>query len=282
MIVADGSDDSLVADLVKSSYPMVRVIGNPERILPTGVNRAVRSTSCSVIVRCDAHTILPPDYVRNAVKILVQTGAANVGGRQEPIGTTTFERSVAAALTSRLGAGGARYRIGGRAGPVDTVYLGVYRRDALESVGGYDNVLARSQDSELNWRLRQNGELIWFDPSLAVRYRPRGSVSAVSKQYFNNGRWKSKIMLRNPQSIRLRQLCAPLLILILLVSLSLLLVGILEAVIVPSSYVLILLGGSAIVARRCRCSPFLLPIVLATMHVSWGFGCFFPPRGRRT
>ena len=282
VIVADGSDDSAVVELVDARYPTVRVVANPERILPTGVNRAVTQSSCSVIVRCDAHTTLPPDYVKNSVRILFQTGAANVGGRQDPVGTTAFERAVAVALTSRVGAGGARHRIGGRAGPVDTVYLGVYRREAFDSVGGYDGSLSRSQDSELNWRLRQNRELIWFDPSLVVRYRPRGSIQELASQYFQNGRWKSKIMLMHPKSAKARQLCPPILVLILVLSLLLAVVRGLEALLVPTLYGVILFAASAVVSIRRGCSPLTLTMIFLTMHLGWGLGCFFPARRIRS
>ena len=281
IIVADGSDDSSIENLVHARYPDVKLIANPERVLPTGVNRAVGCSDCSVIVRCDAHTILPEDYVRRAVRILIQTGAANVGGRQEPAGTTSFERTVSAALTSRVGVGGAPHRIGGREGPADTVYLGVYRRDAFDAVGGYDSGLVRSQDSELNWRLREKGELIWFDPSLVVRYQPRGTIRALVSQYFQNGRWNRRVMLMHSRSVKARQLGPPALVLTILVSCLLALLGRPHALLLPLFYGVTILLASTIVSARRVCSPFTLTVIFLTMHLSWGCGCFFPARRQR-
>ena len=280
VIVADGSDTSATAELVRARYPSVRLIPNPNRTLSTGVIRALRNTSSEVIVRCDAHTVLPQGYVTRAVETLERTGAANVGGRQQPVGTTLFERAVATALTSRLGAGDARHRIGGTEGPIDTVYLGTYRRASLDAVGGYDPDLVRSQDSELNWRLRQHGETIWFDPELVVFYRPRGSFQALASQYFNNGRWKSVILRRHPASLRVRQLAAPMLVLLLVASAILFVSGLPAAALVPGAYVATILAGSVVLGIRRRTLSLFLPLALVTMHISWGLGFFTPVKQR--
>ena len=136
VIVADGSDTPAAVAAVAARFPAVRVIPNPDRTAAAGLNRAVRAASHAVIVRCDARCVLPPAYVRLAVAALGRTGAAVVGGRQRPSGVTAFERAAALALASRLGAGDARWRVGGPAGPADTVYLGVFGRAALEAAGG--------------------------------------------------------------------------------------------------------------------------------------------------
>ena len=128
-------------------------------------------------MRLDAHVSLPPDYVARAVETLERTGAANVGGRQVPVGRSFFQRAVALAMTTPLGSGGARYRHRGAEGAADTVYLGVFRRDALDRVGGYDATMIRNEDYELNWRLRQNGHVVWFDPALHAVYRPRATCA---------------------------------------------------------------------------------------------------------
>lgn len=288
VIVADGSDTAAVAALVGRCFPQVRVVPNPERSTPCALNRALAAAAHAIIVRCDAGCVLPTGYVERAVKALARTGAANVGGRQHPVGRTRFERAVALAMTSPLGAGGPRYRLGGATGPVDTVYLGVFRRAALEAVGGYDPTLLRNQDYELNWRLRQRGETVWFAPELAVDYRPRGSLTALARQYFEYGFWKRIVLHRHPTSLKWRQLAPPLLLLGLTLSAVLggagaalatsgatalgnALLG--AAVLAPCSYLLLLLGGAAVIGLRRRCrAAVLLPLVLACMHLCWAAG----------
>ena len=139
-----------------------------------------------------------PDTCVGAVELLKETGAANVGGRQQPVGKTIFTRAVAIAMTTPLGAGDARYRIGGPAGPVDTVYLGVFQREALEAVNGYNPSLRGNEDYEINYRIRKHGGTVWFDPGLAVNYHPRRTPYALARQYFRYGRMKASVCLLHP------------------------------------------------------------------------------------
>ncbi len=280
VIVADGSDTPATSDLVRRLYPTVTLVPNPEQTAGFGLGAAQRASTGEIIVRCDAHTVFPPGYLRHAVSTLQRTGAANVGGRQRPVGTTFFGRAVAMAMTTPLGAGGARYRLGGAEGPVDTVFLGAFRRDALDAAGGVDPVFVRNQDYELNWRLRARGETVWFDPGLVVAYQPRGSLRALARQYFNYGRWKRVMARRHPASLLPRHFASPLLLLGLAASPVLAVAGASwTAAAVPLTYVLTLALGSLTVGIRRRSSAaLLLPLALATMHLSWGIGFFSPVR----
>lgn len=286
VIVADGESLTSPSAIVQREYPSARVISNPDRITPAGLNRALRASKGSVIVRCDAHTRLPPSYLRRVVETLARTGAANVGGRQCPIGVSIFERAVALAMISPLGSGNARYRIGGREGPTDTVYLGAFRRAALEAVGGYDTGQIRNQDYELNWRLRQQGETVWFDPELKAEYRPRGNLWELARQYFDYGRWKRVMLAKHPASVRLRQLMPPLLVLGLVASVGVGLAGFPRwALSVPLTYALALIGSALDVSWRRRTAiALLLPLIFAIMHLSWGLGFLLSlrPRDRMT
>jgi cellulose synthase/poly-beta-1,6-N-acetylglucosamine synthase-like glycosyltransferase len=289
VIVADGSETVATGDLVRRRFPGVRVVPNPGHTTPCGLNCALRVARYPVVARCDAHAMLPAGYLTRAVGTLLRTGAANVGGRQNPVGDTIFERAVALGTTTPLGAGDARYRIGGGEGPVDTVYLGVFRRDALDAVGGFDETIPRNEDYDLNWRLHERGETVWFDPGLAVDYRPRGSLRALARQYFDYGRWKRVMLKRHPRSWRLRHVAAPLLLAALAASAWLGVAGVLVSAVTPETgvmliyaaaagplaYVLLLLAASAALGlRRRRPEAVLLPVVAATIHLAWAAGFF--------
>ena len=280
VIVADGSDTPATSDLVQRRYPGVKLIFNPERTTGFGINAAHRAATGEVILRCDAHTALSPGYMQRAVETLRRTGAANVGGRQQPVGSTFFERAVAIAMTIPLGAGDARYRLGGAEGPIDTVFLGTFRRDAFDKAGGVDPTLGRNQDYELNWRLRACGETVWFDPELVAVYRPRNTLRGLARQYFDYGRWKRVVLRRHPASLLPRHLACPLLLLGLVVSAALALAGASSAATAaPLTYLLVLAAGSLAAGVRHRShAVLLLPLVLAIMHVSWGIGFFSPVR----
>ena len=282
VIVADGSDTPATAELIRRLFPSVRLIPNPDQLHVPGILAALQVATGCVIVRCDAHAFFLPGYLRGAVETLQRTGAANVGGRQRAVGITFFERAVATAMTTPLGAGDARYRLGGPAGPTDTVYLGVFRREALEAAGSFNRSLCGNEDYEVNYRLRQRGETVWFDPELAVEYRPRGTLRALAKQYFNYGRMKISMLRQHPASLRIRHLAAPLLVSGLAVSALLAPAGAPweAAVALPLAYLFVLMMGSLTVGiRRRSYTAFILPVILATMHLSWGAGFFLPHAG---
>ena len=284
VIVADGSDTAATQELLRARFPNVRRVPNPKGTIPCGLNRALAAARHDVIARCDAHSMLPPDYLTRAVRTLLRTGAANVGGRQNPVGTTCFGRAVALATRSPLGVGDARYRIGGAAGPVDTAFPGVFRRDALDAAGGWDESLAANEDYALNWVLREQGGIVWFDPAVVVDYRPRGDVRALARQYFGYGRWKAAMLARHPRSLRARQLAAPLLVAALAAS------GVLTTAsdlaspplaelfaaagaAVPLLYVTVVLGATAMIGlRQRRIEALLVPAVAVTIHFAWATG----------
>ena len=209
--VAPSEDSTLdVAKKIVFNNENVTLVENPTGKTPTGLNLAINKTKAPVIVRLDAHAELEEKYVSTALETLKKTGAANVGGRQNPVGTTPFEKAVGIAISSRFGAGDARFRTGGKAGEVDTVYLGVFERNAIENVGLFDESLIRNQDAELNWRLRETGKKIWFEPELVASYKPRSTLKELMKQYYEYGKWRRHVVRNHPKSIKLRQLVPPL------------------------------------------------------------------------
>ena len=280
VIVADGDVAPAMSELIRQCHPEVKVIPNPECSLVPGANAAFSLATGDIIVRCDAHTTFPPGYLTHAIATLERTGAGNVGGRQLAEGTTFFERTVAMAMTTPLGVGDARHRLGGKAGPTDTAFLGVFSRETLEETGGYDPTVVRNEDYDFNYRLRKQGKTVWFDPELVVSYRPRGSFRALAMQYFNYGRGKSRVIMKHPASTRPRHLAAPGLVGGLVAGAVLAVAGVwwlLAALLL--AYVLTIAGGSVIVGlRRRSLAAVLLPPVLAIMHLTWGVGFFIPDR----
>jgi glycosyltransferase involved in cell wall biosynthesis len=248
-----------------------QVVANAAGLTPVGLNLALATGKAEFVARVDAQSIIPPGYLERAVEILVETGADNVGGMQVPSAEGGWAKTIAAAMASPLGAGDARYRIGGVAGPAETVYLGVFRRQTLERLGGYDEDFKRNQDYELNHRIRESGGVVWFDPQLKVQYRPRSSLRALARQYFEYGRWKRFFSRRHPGSLRWRQAAPPLLVGILLVSL----VGSIFApvtLLIPAAYLLALIFGALLEIPDLGWPALGLPAAWAIMHVSWGVG----------
>jgi hypothetical protein len=227
-------------------------------------------------VRVDGHAQIPSDYLRLVVEILNKTGAVNVGGVMAAVGTTSFERAVAGAMRSPLGVGASRFHTGGEAGEVDTVYLGAFRREALLAIGGFDERFTRAQDWELNFRLRENGGIVYFDPRLHVTYRPRSTVRALAKQYFEYGRWRRVVSRRHSGTINLRYLAPPFALLGFTLSL---IAGFIAPVLFTPAviYLLFVVLASIKIATSIR-EYFLLLAVIPTMHFAWGAGFISSPK----
>lgn len=267
-----------VAHEIAAADPRVKCVDNPSGRTPEGLNKALALTGYPIVARIDGHAEIPADYLRIAVEALERTGAVNVGGLMGAEGRTDFERAVARAMTSKFGVGNAPFHVGGEEGPADTVYLGVFRRSALDEVGGYDEAFTRAQDWEMNYRLRRAGGLIWFTPALRVSYRPRGSLSALAKQYFNYGKWRGEVMRQHPDTVNLRYLAPPTALVGVTLGVLLGVAGIafrplLWTLVVPGGYVAGVLVGSAATAPGLPVRAALwLPVVYPTMHGSWGAG----------
>lgn len=270
-----------IAGQLAAEDDRVRVVANPTGRTPNGLNLAIASSVNPVIVRVDGHGMLPPGYVRTAVEILARTGADNVGGVMAAEGVSPFERAVAAAMTSPVGVGGAAFHTGGAEGPADTVYLGVFRREVMERLGGYDESFVRAQDWELNYRIRQVGGLVWFSPDLHVSYRPRRSVIALARQYFHYGRWRRVVMRRHRGSWNLRYLAPPVTLVLVAAGTAAGAAGWRPGFVAPAGYLCGVVAGAAWTARHGMPArtALLLPPVLVTMHMSWAAGFLTSPRG---
>jgi hypothetical protein len=282
-----------VAAALAAADPRVVLVANPSGRTPQALNAAIRATGSPVVVRVDGHSVLDPDYVATAVDLLRRTGAANVGGIMHAEGTTSWERAVAAAMTSVLGVGSAPFHVGGAEGPVDTVYLGVFRREWLERVGGYDPEFVRAQDWEMNHRIRARGGVVWFSPRLRVSYRPRSTVRALARQYRDYGRWRRVVSRTHRGTINPRYLAPPVALVGVAAGAGL---GAAAAVtrrgalawglVLPAGYGAVVAAGTALAGRRLPPAAALrLPLVLPTMHLSWGWGFLTSPKsivpGRR-
>ncbi|HUC60069.1 MAG TPA: glycosyltransferase family 2 protein [Streptosporangiaceae bacterium] len=295
LAVGPSKDHTLeIANKLAATDPRVRVVENPTGQIPAALNLAVGATKHDVIVRVDGHALLPPGYIDTAVRTLRETGAVNVGGIMAAEGISPFQQAVAWAMTSPFGVGSAKYHTGGGAGEAHSVYLGAFRRSAIEGVGGYDERYLRAEDWEMNHRIRQAGGLIWFTPQMRVSYRPRATAGALASQYFHYGRWRHVLARMHSGTINPRYLAPPAAVVAMLAGGLAGVAGLLALVSGAGSWwpwlllagfaapVLYVLGVLAVTVAAARSlhgrALAFLPVVLATMHVAWGTGFLTSPR----
>lgn len=283
LVVADGqSDDGTreVLERVAESDPRIVCTDNPERIVSTGLNRALRLARGEVIVRMDVHTEYADDYVAQCLAVQEETGADNVGGpwhaQPDPQGGP-MQHAVAAAFQSRWVAGGALSRRLDYDGPVDTVYLGSWPRASFERFGGFDEQLVRNQDDEHNLRIVKGGGRIWQSSRIRSVYRPRASLSQVFRQYLQYGYWKPFVMKKHGQAASARQLVPAILVATLACAALLALAGGLRWPLggVAAAYALAVAAMAGAVAAENRLGVDALcrvPAVIATYHLAYGVG----------
>ena len=283
IIIADGMSDDGTREIIQNyhdKYPNIKIIDNPGRIVPTGFNRALNVAKGEIIIRIDGHTLIDTDYIKNCVELIDKEGAMNVGGLINAKGTSYFDKIVSIATSSRFGIGNAQFHFSKEGKWVDTVYLGTWKREVFEKIGGFDEELVRNQDDEFNFRLIQNGGKIWLDPSIKSVYYPRNSLKKLFKQYFQYGFYKVRVMQKRRGFASWRHLAPGAFVLSLFGSVLLLPVYHFPFYVIFGSYVIAnftatlyeLLKSKKAQMYRLINSFALLPITFFTLHFSYGLG----------
>ena len=274
-----------IAERLAATDARIVLVHNPATDIPVGLNLAIAASSHPIIVRVDAHSELEPAYTTRAIETLRRTGAANVGGIMRAQGRTPFQIAAAHGYNSKVGLGGGRYHGGTEEGPAESAYLGVFRREVLEEVGGFDESLKRGEDWELNLRIRAAGHVVWFDPELAVTYWPRENWNKLGRQFAATGTWRGELVRRYGGRNPVRFFVPPLLVLTIVLSVVLAvlqLTGVIDGwlsaaastiYLGPLSYVvLVVIVAFASHKSRTWRDKWLFVLVLPTMHLSWGAG----------
>ncbi|RMH71951.1 MAG: glycosyltransferase family 2 protein [Gemmatimonadetes bacterium] len=278
IIIADGMSTDQTRDIIRSyqqQHSNIVLIDNPQQIVPTGFNRAVKQAKGEVIVRVDGHCEIPLNYIQTCVKQLAETKADCVGGTLNTIGETRMAKAIAAAQSSPFGVGGVSFRVGSNKGKyVDTLAFGAYHRDVFDRIGLFDEELVRNQDDEFNFRLIQAGGKIWLDPSIKSIYYSRASLRTLWKQYYQYGLYKVRVIQKRGQIPSWRHLVPVCFVVGLIVTLSGFVItqhiGWLVPVVIP--YVIANLITSIIIARQQWGSLFWLPLIFFVLHFSYGWG----------
>jgi glycosyltransferase involved in cell wall biosynthesis len=303
LLVDGGSEDDTLGTVRSlSGAERVRILANPRRNQAAAMNIGIGAARGDIIVRVDGHTVIAPDYIGACVATLAATGAANVGGRMDPVmdsvtdpaldarglaPATEWAQAIALATTSAFAAPAA-FHTSRTARFTDTVYMGAWPRAVFERVGLFDEALPPNEDYELNYRIRRSGGTIYLSPAIRSTYFARQTLGALARQYFLYGRGKARMLARHPAAVRPRQFVAPAFVAALALGplvawrssamrfLWLLMVG---------TYAALNLGVSG---RRTRCLSaasakgqrgwevrwlrWRLPVVFLTLHLTWGAG----------
>ena len=261
-----------IAKLLAKKDKRIKLLDNPRGLTTVGLNAAIKIAKHDYIVRIDAHSEPAENYLQEGIRILIEQDADEVGGIMHAQGRSAFQKAVAFAYTSRWGIGGASYHVGGEAGEAESAYLGIFKKSALERVGGYDEAIIRGEDWELAQRIKKTGGKVWFSPELRVTYWPRGRFGRLVKQFYSTGVWRGDLTRRDIGGASKRYFVPPVLFIGLALGLGLLAFGQLIGVLPAAAYLLGITLVAVLAKGLSLKSRAALVIALATMHLSWGWG----------
>lgn len=212
VVVVDGDSQDQTAAFAQTGldaapFRRTAVVHNPTASTPSNLNAGLEWAAGEILVRVDSRSMIPPDYIETLVAVLADPAIAVAGGSQVavPRSTSMKDRAIARALNNRVAMGGSSYRRDGApSGPVDTVYLGVFRTRDLRAVGGWSEDFPTNQDFELNRRMSERGH-VWFEAGLPVGYFGREHFRELWAQYHRFGRWKVRYWQRTQDKPQPRQ-----------------------------------------------------------------------------
>lgn len=280
ILIADGmsTDNTRVIILdYQQKHGNIKILDNPGRIVPTGMNIALRQAQGDIIIRVDGHCVIAPDYVSKCVKHLTEDGVDGVGGPMESIGETPLAETIAVAMSSPFGVGNSAFRTTtGKTKLVDTVPFPAYTREIIQKAGLYDEELVRNQDDEYNYRIRELGGKLLLAEDVRSKYYSRGSFRKLWKQYFQYGYFKVRVLQKHPGQMSVRQFVPPLFILSLLASLILTIFaswGWVVFLSIIGVYIAATLIASTITAGKKGWNHLVrLPLAYGIIHLSYSSG----------
>lgn len=282
VMVIDGGSKDRTIEIVQEyqkKYSNIRVLNNPGRIQSIASNIGIQSSTAPYIVRLDAHALYKPYYIEGCIKGLEgDSKRGNVGGQWDiqPQNDSLWAITNAILNYSKFGIGGASYRIGTKAGDVDTVPFGSFPRTMIEKIGGMRDDLPRGEDNEFNSRIKRAGYSIYFDPAIECIYYARPTLKASCRQMYANGESIGHLFYVDRDSIGLRHMI-PLIFVIGIIGGT-----ILSLVFFP--FVYLLLAGlclyflcdfvASLLAAKEHGWKFLLPlfVMFFCVHFSYGWG----------
>jgi cellulose synthase/poly-beta-1,6-N-acetylglucosamine synthase-like glycosyltransferase len=288
VLVADGRSEDATREIVtavaerwvkEGGSCSVRIVDNPERVMPTGVNAAIREASGDLVLLLGGHARLPPSYIRECVECLIAEGVDGTSGAVESVSRGIVGEAIAALMSSPFGIGNSDFRIaksGGRPVPAETIPFPLFRRTVYERVGLYNPHMVRHQDYEFNYRVRQAGGRMLLLPGLKATYHVRSSLRVLWRQYWQYGVYKGRFVRRFPKSLKLRHLVPSIFTLAVVVAAALALFHplgrlALLALLLPYAFFVMAAMVSFAAEKKWK-TALLAPAVMFCLHFGYGLG----------
>lgn len=274
LYIVDGMSTDRTREIVlqyAATNAAIHLLENQDKIVPFALNKAIKQSTGSPIVRLDAHTLYAEDYFEKIIETFQQTDADIVGGPMRAIGKTDFQKAVAYATSTKFGVGNSEFHNQNFEGYVDSVYLGAWKRDIFNEVGYFDERMKRNQDDEFHYRAKSFGKKIYLNPKIKSEYFPRNTISKLFSQYFQYGLYKPLVLKKVKSEIKMRHLIPTFFLLYLLILTPVIYyIGIISLLPLLSYFVLAILyslKNIGSVQEKVYCL-----LVFPALHISYGSG----------
>ncbi len=283
ILFIDGISTDNTREIIKdfaAKYKFVRLIDNPDKIVPHAINIGIKASVGDIIIRIDAHCVYPANYISTLVDNLIELNADNVGGviLTKPANSSAIAKAISTAMSHPFGVGNAFFRIGcKKVKEVDTVPFGCFRRTLFDRIGFFDTDLVRNQDDEFNARIIKNKGKIFLIPGIEITYYARDQISKVGQMFYQYGLFKPLVNRKIGYSATIRQF-------IPLLFVSGLILSILIGLIITSELLLTIAlvltyflfsfccSMTESIRQKSLRNLILLPVVFLVIHVSYGWG----------
>lgn len=283
LIFIDGNSTDktkeLIVNKMKSASISYKILTNTKRITPISLNMGIKKARGDIIIRLDAHSQYPENYVTKCVYYLNTTGADNVGCLIETVSEGYVGCAIANVLSSRFGVGNSKFRTNAKSGYVDTVPFGTFRRDLFNKIGFFDERLQRNQDSEFNNRIIKNGGKIYLFNDIKITYHPRDTIKKLISMAVLNGKWNLYTNYLVPGSMKLRHFIPFVFVLSIIIGIALcftnfIFVKILFLTELLLYFLLDIIFSFKDVKKHGILLSILMFIIYPLFHIMYGLGTF--------
>ncbi|SEA91837.1 Glycosyltransferase, catalytic subunit of cellulose synthase and poly-beta-1,6-N-acetylglucosamine synthase [Xylanibacter ruminicola] len=283
VLFIDGNSTDNSTGIIKrytAQYSFLKLLNNPERIVPYALNKGLKAAKGEVIMRLDAHCTYPTNYISELVRYLYQLNADNVGGvwNTQPAKDTPICQAIAFASSHPFGVGGSMHKIGAsKIMETDTVPFGCYKREIFDKTGLFDTDLVRNQDDEFNGRLLNLGGKIYLIPQVIINYTARDTLCKMRKMYYQYGLYKPLVNKKLGAPATVRQFFPILFLLGLTIGgvvcmIWPLLLHFYTSVLLLYLFIGIVVGSMGAIRAHQPLLALLMPYVFFNIHMSYGIG----------
>ncbi len=283
IILVDGMSNDGTREIIQANIKQqarIKLIDNPDQVVPHALNLGIRAAQGEIIMRVDAHSEYPTNYVSVLSTKLIELDADNVGGvlNTLPAAETTISKAIAIASSHVFGVGDSKHKTGSnQIIETDTVPFGCYKRDVFEKIGLFDEDLIRNQDDEFNARLLNNGGKIYLIPEISINYYARSNLSKMAMMYYQYGLFKPLVNSKLGRPATLRQFFPPLFTIGLILGLVLSCISkyflfIYTTILLIYATISLYIGIQSAIRNKSLKLACHIPMTFFIIHISYGWG----------